>query len=143
MRLWTLHPEYLDRQGLVALWREAPLAKAVLEGKTRGYRRHPQLERFDRRKIGPPRRAPRILDAGVQLPKADEKGAWNETRVISSAAGQPEFAQGPGTMVTAGLVMTAVFGSPAKRAIDCAALSANRPVSGLMLSGRPSTRIIH
>jgi hypothetical protein len=84
MRLWTLHPRYLDAQGLVALWREALLARAVLRGKTRGYRRHPQLERFrehprpraaisaylaaihaeatargyefDRRKIGPVRR---------------------------------------------------------------------------------------
>jgi len=46
MRLWTLHPQYLDPQGLVALWREALLAKAVLRGETRGYRRHPQLERF-------------------------------------------------------------------------------------------------
>jgi len=46
MRLWSLHPKYLDPQGLVALWREALLAKAVLGGKTRGYTRHPQLERF-------------------------------------------------------------------------------------------------
>jgi hypothetical protein len=46
MRLWTIHPKYLDPQGLVALWREALLARAVLCGKTRGYRHHPQLERF-------------------------------------------------------------------------------------------------
>lgn len=46
MRLWSLHPRYLDRQGLVALWREGLLARAVLRGKTRGYTRHPQLERF-------------------------------------------------------------------------------------------------
>ena len=46
MRLWSLHPRYLDPQGLVSLWREALLAKAVLAGKTRGYRQHPQLERF-------------------------------------------------------------------------------------------------
>lgn len=46
MRLWTVHPRYLDAKGLVALWREALLAKAVLEGKTRGYRNHPQLARF-------------------------------------------------------------------------------------------------
>jgi hypothetical protein len=48
MRLWSLHPKYLDPQGLVALWREALLARAVLRGKTRGYRSHPQLERFRR-----------------------------------------------------------------------------------------------
>lgn len=46
MRLWTLHPKYLDAQGLVALWREALLARAVLRGETRGYRHHPQLLRF-------------------------------------------------------------------------------------------------
>jgi len=46
MRLWSLHPKYLDAKGLVALWREALLAKAVLCGATRGYIHHPQLERF-------------------------------------------------------------------------------------------------
>jgi len=46
MRLWSLHPRYLDAQGLVALWREALLARAVLRGETRGYRHHPQLARF-------------------------------------------------------------------------------------------------
>jgi hypothetical protein len=46
MRLWTLHPKYLDARGLVALWREALLAQKVLQGKTRGYKNHPQLIRF-------------------------------------------------------------------------------------------------
>jgi len=46
MRLWSIHPKYLDPQGLVALWREALLARAVLRGATRGYRNHPQLQRF-------------------------------------------------------------------------------------------------
>lgn len=46
MRLWTIHPKYLDGVGLVALWREALLARAVLRGDTRGYRHHPQLIRF-------------------------------------------------------------------------------------------------
>ena len=46
MRLWTLHPKYLDSRGLVALWREALLAQAVLGGKTSGYTHHPQLIRF-------------------------------------------------------------------------------------------------
>jgi len=46
MRLWSLHPKYLDAQGLVALWREALLARAVLKGRTRGYLHHPQLDRF-------------------------------------------------------------------------------------------------
>ena len=46
MRLWSLHPKYLDSRGLVALWREGLLAQSVLAGGTSGYRHHPQLERF-------------------------------------------------------------------------------------------------
>ena len=95
MRLWSLHPKYLDPQGLVALWREALLAKAVLRGETRGYRNHPQLDRFkahpqprsainaylaavhdeamrrgysfDRTKVGPVRTLPSIPVASGQL----------------------------------------------------------------------------
>jgi len=50
MRLWSLHPSLLDSKGLVALWREALLAQKVLLGQTRGYRFHPQLDRFRARK---------------------------------------------------------------------------------------------
>jgi hypothetical protein len=46
MRIWSLHPKYLDAKGLVAVWRETLLAKHVLEGKTKGYKNHPQLNRF-------------------------------------------------------------------------------------------------
>ena len=95
MRLWTLHPRYLDRQGLLALWREGLLARAVLRGRTRGYRHHPQLQRFrahpyplaainaylgavaeeaarrgyafDRRKLGPVRAAARLPATRGQL----------------------------------------------------------------------------
>lgn len=95
MRLWSLHPRYLDPQGLVALWREALLAKAVLRGETRGYLHHPQLTRFreqphprstmnaylaaiheeatrrgyvfDRSKVGPVRDVPPVEVASGQL----------------------------------------------------------------------------
>jgi len=50
MRIWSLHPEYLDAQGLVALWREALLAQKVLQGGTVGYKNHPQLDRFKSRR---------------------------------------------------------------------------------------------
>ena len=50
MRLWTVHPQYLDTKGLLAAWREGLLAQKVLRGKTRGYTRHPQLRRFQKRK---------------------------------------------------------------------------------------------
>ena len=46
MRIWSLHPKYLDTKGLVALWRETLLAKNVLAGNTKGYKNHPQLLRF-------------------------------------------------------------------------------------------------
>jgi hypothetical protein len=95
MRLWSLHPKYLDPQGLVALWREALLARAVLRGETKGYKHHPQLVRFaahaspraainaylkavydeavargydfDKRKIGPRRSAERMTVARGQI----------------------------------------------------------------------------
>jgi hypothetical protein len=46
MRLWSIHPKYLDTKGLLALWREALLAQNVLLGNTLGYKNHPQLLRF-------------------------------------------------------------------------------------------------
>lgn len=46
MRLWSVHPVYLDAKGLTACWREGLLARKVLLGETRGYRNHPQLSRF-------------------------------------------------------------------------------------------------
>ena len=50
MRIWSVHPRYLDTKGLVALWRETLLAKHVLLGKTKGYTNHPQLNRFKKTK---------------------------------------------------------------------------------------------
>jgi hypothetical protein len=50
MRLWTIHPQYLDTKGLLAAWREGLLAQKVLRGQTRGYTRHPQLRRFQERR---------------------------------------------------------------------------------------------
>jgi len=46
MRLWSIHPKYLDCKGLIALWRESLLAQRVLSGKTKAFKKHPQLERF-------------------------------------------------------------------------------------------------
>jgi hypothetical protein len=66
MRIWTLHPKYLDAKGLVALWREALLAKHVLAGRTRGYRHHPQLERFSAH-----RRPEAAIDAYLQAVHAE------------------------------------------------------------------------
>ncbi|MCX5846404.1 MAG: pyrimidine dimer DNA glycosylase/endonuclease V [Deltaproteobacteria bacterium] len=46
MRLWSLHPGYLDAKGLLSLWREGLLARKVLQEQTIGYKNHPQLDRF-------------------------------------------------------------------------------------------------
>jgi len=46
MRIWSVHPKFLDSKGLVALWRETLLAQRVLQGLTKGYKNHPQLHRF-------------------------------------------------------------------------------------------------
>jgi len=107
VRLWTLHPRYLDAKGLVALWREGLLARAVLAGQTRGYTRHPQLERFrmhetplaaidtylaavcdeadargyrfDRTKLGP------STDA-IRLPASDGQLAYEWTHLLANLA---------------------------------------------------------
>jgi hypothetical protein len=49
MRLWSIHPKYLDYKGLLAVWREGLLAQKVLKGHTTGYKNHPQLKRFKQR----------------------------------------------------------------------------------------------
>jgi hypothetical protein len=48
VRLWSLHPRYLDWKGLGAEWREGLLAQKVLQGMTKGWKNHPQLDRFKR-----------------------------------------------------------------------------------------------
>jgi hypothetical protein len=84
MRLWTIHPKYLDARGLVALWREALLARRVLEGQTRGYRSHPQLDRF--RGHRNPVSAIDVYLAAV-LEEADRRGyAFDRTKVIAARA---------------------------------------------------------
>ena len=79
MRLWTVHPRYLDSQGLVTLWREALLAQAVLRGRTRGYRHHPQLDRF--RAAAAPRSAINAYLAEV-LAEARRRGYAFDARKV-------------------------------------------------------------
>lgn len=55
MRLWSLHPQYLDTKGLLAVWREGLLAQKVIASETKGYKNHPQLIRF--RKSADPKAA--------------------------------------------------------------------------------------
>ncbi len=46
MRLWSIHPKYLDVKGLCGLWREGIMARNALLGIRKGYINHPQLDRF-------------------------------------------------------------------------------------------------
>jgi hypothetical protein len=85
MRLWTLHPRYLDAAGLVALWREGLLARAVLRGRTRGYRHHPQLLRF--RSHASPRSAINRYLA-VVVEEAASRGYDFDRRRIGAAHGR-------------------------------------------------------
>lgn len=90
MRIWSLHPRHLDRIGLVACWRETLLAQAVLAGRTKGYRNHPQLDRF--------RETPEPLEAvGSYLhglaDEADRRGyRFDRTRVDTDGGSAPRLA---------------------------------------------------
>ena len=84
MRLWSLHPKYLDTRGLVALWREALLAQAVLRGRTNGYLHHPQLRRFSAQPS--PRAAIADYLRGVHAEGASRGYAFS-WRLISRARG--------------------------------------------------------
>jgi len=89
MRLWSLHPRYLDPQGLVALWREALLARAVLRDKTRGYRHHPQLQRF--KSHATPRRAISAYLAAVYM-EASARGYAFDRGKVGVRHGVPRIA---------------------------------------------------
>ncbi|MBN2502688.1 MAG: DNA lyase [Anaerolineales bacterium] len=97
MRLWTLHPQYLDRQGLLAVWREGLLAQAVLRGQTKGYKNHPQLDRF--KAHSDPQQAIAYFLAGV-LQEARARGYnFDASKInpngtapqIQTAAGQLDY----------------------------------------------------
>src|SRR5688572_8775739 len=78
MRLWSLAPHYLDAKGLVALWRETLLAQAVLHEKTKGYKNHPQLNRFREHKHLLQKYLHEICD------EADARGyKFDRTKIIS------------------------------------------------------------
>jgi hypothetical protein len=84
MRLWTVHPKYLDARGLVALWREAMLAQKVLRGQTRGYKHHPQLIRFAETE-DPPAALAAFLRA------VHEEAVERDYKFNASKIGKPKF----------------------------------------------------
>jgi hypothetical protein len=81
MRLWSLHPRWLDTRALVAQWREGLLALAVARGKTRGYRKHPQMIRFMRT-----RDPARLIERYLRdvLAEADARGfVFDRTKIAA------------------------------------------------------------
>lgn len=97
MRLWSLHPKYLDTKGLLAVWREGLLAQSVLQGSTQGYRHHPQLHRFK----AAPQPAEAIAAYLAEIAnEADQRGytfnrakigAYNPVDSLPVTAGQVAF----------------------------------------------------
>ncbi|HEY6001156.1 MAG TPA: pyrimidine dimer DNA glycosylase/endonuclease V [bacterium] len=87
MRLWSLHSRCLDAQGLVALWREALLAQAVLLGRTRGYRYHPQLTRF--RETRSPAGAIAAYLRGVHEEAARRGYQFDAGRIVAAGRAEP------------------------------------------------------
>ncbi len=82
MRLWSVHPQYLDRQGLTACWREALLAQAVVERSSGGYSNHPQLQRF--RATADPLGAVAAYLRGVAV-EADARGyRFDAAKILAS-----------------------------------------------------------
>lgn len=87
MRLWSIHPCYLDSKGLVAVWREGLLAMHVLAGKTKGYTHHPQLQRF-RTHREPLNAITRYLHAVVD--EADTRHySFNRSKLITNVMVDP------------------------------------------------------
>jgi hypothetical protein len=84
MRIWSLHPKYLDRKGLLACWRETLLAQRVLRKATGGYQNHPQLIRF----ICSPHPLTSIATYLVSLAdEADRRGfSFNRSKIESGRA---------------------------------------------------------
>jgi len=124
MRLWTLHPKYLDPQGLVALWREALLAQRVLQGRARGYRSHPQLHRF--READEPLAAIAAFLRGVHA-EAVARGYAFDERLIGGDGIHPQIPTARGQLLFEVQHLRAKLGRRSPRL--AARLNTRRPVA--------------
>lgn len=89
MRLWSLAPSILDRAALIACWREGLLAQKVLAGGTRGYTRHPQLERF--RDVADPSAAIAHFLTALQVEATARGYRFDATRIGVADAENPQI----------------------------------------------------
>ena len=118
MRLWSLHPRYLDVRGLVAAWREALLARAVLRGETVGYTKHPQLERF--RAQPSPRRAIDAYLAGLHAEATARGYAFDRGKFVAVRGVAPlDVADGQLQLEWAHLLDKLAVRDPARHALLC------------------------
>jgi hypothetical protein len=123
VRLWSLHPRLLDARGLVALWREALLAQKVLRGETRGYRAHPQLQRF--RESSHPLRAIGCFLRGVRE-EAAARGYRFDARKIRSRPGPVQLTVTRGQLELEARHLRAKLAARSPR--DLARLAGERPI---------------
>jgi hypothetical protein len=97
MRLWTIHPHYLDPQGLLAVWREGLLAQRVLSGGTRGYRSHPQLVRF--RAEPDPLAAIGAYLLGVHVEATRRGYRFDESKIVARPDSAPRIRAADGQLL--------------------------------------------
>lgn len=86
MRIWTIHPKYLDTKGLLALWRETLLAQKVLKRETVGYRNHPQLTRF--KETPDPLGAIADYLRGIRAEAVNRKYSFSEEKIAPASFGK-------------------------------------------------------
>lgn len=84
MRLWSIHPKYLDKHALIALWREGLLAQKALSGKGLVDEANVQLVRF--KKSANPVRA-----IGSYLSFVASEGAKQGCKLNHERILQPNF----------------------------------------------------
>lgn len=87
MRLWTVHPRFLDVKGLTASWREGLLARKVLLGQTKGCTNHPQLIRF--RAHPAPLKAIDVFLAGILNESRARGYKYDATKIDETATASP------------------------------------------------------
>lgn len=80
----------------MALWRESLLAQRVLAGRTRGYREHPQLDRF--KQCADPLAAIGAYLAAVYA-DATDRGYAFDWSLVSKAAGHPPISATAGQLL--------------------------------------------
>lgn len=89
MRLWTIHPEYLDNKQLSTLWRDTLLAKNVLSGLTKHHKSDSQLNRFQNHPI--PRKAINFYLSIIWEESQNRNMPFDESKFSKTSLKEKEF----------------------------------------------------